>query len=113
MFFNEVFIYDTGSSIRAWIFNVDDDDDEDIEVILFDLLLYSLVCALVLLNMVNFKTLDLISSMDKDMAHIYSGKNMGFSLINNELKALVVSLFRYIDKIRAISPIHGVQKCGH
>ena len=42
-----------------------------IEVILFDLLLCSLVCALVLLNMVNFKTFGLISSMDKDMAHIH------------------------------------------
>ena len=39
------------------------------EFILLDLLLCSLVCALVLLNMVNFKTLGLISSMDKDMAH--------------------------------------------
>ena len=42
-----------------------------IEVILFDLLLCSIVCALVLLNMVNFKTFGLISSMDKDMAHIH------------------------------------------
>ena len=72
-----------------------------IEVILFDLLLCSLVCALVLLNMVNFKTFGLISSMDKDMAHIHWGKNMGFSL------------FRYIDKIRATNPIHRVQKYGH
>ena len=60
-----------------------------IEVILFDLLLCSLVCALVLLNMVNFKTFGLISSMDKDMAHIHCGKTMGFSLINSALKHLL------------------------
>ena len=58
--------------MRAWIFYVDDDDLMMMfEVILFDLLLCSSVCGLVLLNMVNCKTLGLISSMDKDMAHIH------------------------------------------